>query len=320
MAQRFTFGNACLHFANAEGPRGFIWKYAMSYLLAAILMACIGYLIFRPVFTVWYDIMLEVVGGASETEIERIVTRRLTQVVGRVVLGVIAMISLFVMMWAVFEAAVQRRYVREEGFSLRLGSDEFRLMAIGLMWGVFYFITSFLALILGAFVTGLVVGITDEAAVIGIAAFIGFGAAGLLWSYFAVRLAPAAAMTIRDGSITFFRGWGATSGRFWKLLLSYILLALAFWLVSSIVSSVFGMTLVASIMSQIPRIEQFENNPAELLNILFGFNILAPIMVSVAATIIMHGLFAYVWSGPAALAAKTDPRGGGVAQAPDVFL
>ena len=36
--------------------------------------------------------------------------------------------------------------------------------------------------------------------------------------------------------------------------------------------------------------------------------------------LILQGILFYVWAGPAALAAKTDPRGGGVAQAPDVFV
>ena len=65
MDHRFSFANAMLHFAQARGPGGFIWKYALSYLIAVLLMGGLAYLLFQPLIGLFTDVLLQVARGAG---------------------------------------------------------------------------------------------------------------------------------------------------------------------------------------------------------------------------------------------------------------
>ena len=130
MDHRFSFANAMLHFAQARGPGGFIWKYALSYLIAVLLMGGLAYLLFQPLIGLFTDVLLQVARGAmTGDDVEVVITREITGMAGRIIFSYIGLLLLTALVWSMFEAAIQRRYVREEGFSIGVGADEFRLLS-----------------------------------------------------------------------------------------------------------------------------------------------------------------------------------------------
>ena len=319
MAQRFTFDNAFLHFAKADGPRGFLWKYLASYACLAISIALLGYVLFRPFLTIWFEMLVDYSSALSEAEREVILMRRVTEIAGRLVFSQLLLMLLGVLFWAVFEAALQRRYVREEGFRLRLGGDEFRLILVGLIWMICGAAASVVSLFLiGASTASLVMALDNPvggALVIMLAgSMIGF-----FWLWIVIRLAPASAMTVRDRKLSFFNAWGATRGRFWSLLGAYIILAIIVFFIVTVAYFILGTAVAASIWANMERFVAAQDNPLALFNAVMQFDILGPLILSWVGWIMLQGLIQYMWAGPAALAAKTDPRGGGVAQAPEVF-
>ncbi|MEQ8556674.1 MAG: hypothetical protein RIB03_00015 [Henriciella sp.] len=326
MATRFSFDNAFLHFAKTEGPRGFLWKYLLAYLFGALCLMAISYLLFRPLINMAMSAIFEIISaGMSEPEadqmIEALVARRATEIAGWIVMGNISMLVLGVLFWAVFEAAVQRRLVRDEGFSLQIGADEFRLMLIGLIWFGLAVTGQIVSIIFILVSTASLVYALDNPAGGAIAVLGCLALVSGIWIWIGVRLAPASAMTIRDGKIAFFDAWHATKGRFWPLFGAYVVLAIFIAVLSYFTFYVVGTSVAAAVMENIARFERAveAQNPFALLSAILHFDILAPLIGGGVFWILMQGFFFYVWAGPAALAAKTDPRGGGVAQAPDVF-
>lgn len=323
MAQRFSFDNAFLHFACADGPHGFVWKYMLTYVLATVLLVGIGFVLFRPLINIWWDVIMDVSRGMTEAEMEAILVRRMTEIIGWIIFSYILMLLLGLVFWAVFEAAIQRRYVREEGFRLGFGGDELRLLVVGLIWAVFIVVSYILSLILTGLLTGFVfAGLGaggDNSALLGSGFLASMLTSWLIWAYFAVRLSPAAAITIRDQKIAFFDAWGATRGRFWTLFGAFIVLAILIGIVWMFMYMIIGAGLGASVYANVAEIEQAQDDPVALIGALLTFDIVGTLLAGYVIMIAMQGLVLYVWAGPAALAAKTDPRGGGVAQAADVF-
>ena len=157
MDHRFSFANAMLHFAQARGPGGFIWKYALSYLIAVLLMGGLAYLLFQPLIGLFTDVLLQVARGAmTGDDVEVVITREITGMAGRIIFSYIGLLLLTALVWSMFEAAIQRRYVREEGFSIGVGADEFRLLLVAVMWVLFnivgYLASAIIAGILGAII------------------------------------------------------------------------------------------------------------------------------------------------------------------------
>ena len=284
MAQQFSFGNSVLHFARSDGPGGFLWKYLASYLAVAVCLTALSYALFQPLFGIWFSI----------------------------VFGYLLMLILGVMFWAVFEAAAQRRLVRDEGFSLRIGGDEFRLILVGLIWVGLGLAAQIFSIIFIAISTASLVYALDNPAGGAIAVLLCMALLTGLWIWIGVRLAPASAMTVRDGRVTFFDAWNVTRGRFWTLLGSYLVLAIIVVTMAALTWYFIGTGVAAAIMANIERFQTAidAENPLMLLSALMQFDILAPIIGGWMFWVMVQGLITFMWAGPAALAAKTDPRGG----------
>ena len=321
MEHRFSFANAMLHFAQARGPGGFIWKYALAYLLAVLLMGGLAYVLFQPLIGLFTNVLLQVAQEAmSGDDIEVVMTREISGMAGRIVFSYIGLLLLTALVWSMFEAAIQRRYVREEGFSIGIGADEFRLLLVALMWLLFnivgYLASAIIAAILGAVIMGLGGG---ENFALGFSFPIVFLLAAFGWLYCTIRLAPAAGLTIRDSRLQFLNAWGASRGRFLPLFFAYVFLGIIFWIVFTVLYSGGAAATFSIFMANFGSIEQIEANPAELIFFVLQGRFIASVVGIYAVLLTINGLLAYVWAGPASLAAKTDPRGGGIAQAPDVF-
>ena len=309
-----------MHFAQAEGPRGFIWRYALAYILATALMGGIAFWLFQPLLGLIWNAIFQAAQGTSESEIEAIFTREITLMVGRIVFGYIAMMLLGILFWAVFEAAIQRRYVREDGFRIGLGADEIRVFVVGLMWLVFGIVSYILTGIVAAVLMGILLSISNNWMALGIGFPAVFLASALAWAYFAVRLSPASAMTVRDRRIQFLNAWGATRGRVLPLFFAVVVLAVICWIIFMIFYTLGAAALIGTFVAVIGNPEVIEQNPARVFQFILTGQFIAPFIGFYVVILLIQGICFYIWSGPAALAAKTDLRGGGTAQAPDVVL
>ncbi|MEE2879369.1 MAG: hypothetical protein VX593_10225 [Pseudomonadota bacterium] len=321
MAHRFSFDNAVLHFARSDGPRGFVWKYLLAYLMGAICLTALGYTLFQPLFSIWFDILIEAMSGTSEAEIEAILARRTVEIVGWIVFGTLLMLGLGVLFWAVFEASVQRRLVRDEGFRIKVGADEMRLILVGLIWLGISIAAQILSLLFVSASTASIVYALDNPAGGAIAVFASMFLVAGFWIWLTVRLSPASAMTIRDRKFVFFDAWNVTKGRFWTLFLSYLVLNITISVLWFIAYAGIGSGIAAAFMANVTRFETAieSGNPLAVVSAFLQIDILAPIIGGWMFWVVLQGLFFLMWAGPASLAAKTDPRGGGTAQAPDVF-
>lgn len=157
--------------------------------------------------------------------------------------GLVGVVLLFelgflVLMAAIFAAAVRATASPEsDRFAfLRLGMDELRLLALGvLLW-----IGSVVAVLVFAIVAVILVGLLVWAmgpAALALAAILYVVALGAgLWV--TVRLSLAGALTVLRGRIVLGEAWRATRGRFWTLFGAYLVIWLVFMAVTLVMLAV----------------------------------------------------------------------------------
>ena len=263
----FSFGLALMHFARTAGPRGFVWKYVLAFL--AVEFAVIMLLLVLHNSTV--------VAAAPDTLGDPV----LAAAVLAYALGgaVYLVLPLSLLVYAVFEAAALRRYIRREGFRLRLGRDELRLFVVLLIW------VAFLALAVVVF-SFLAIPLVGESETL-IAALSTLGV--LAYLYLASRFSPAAALTIRDRRIRFFQAWRVTEGKKGWLLMSVY----ALWFVVGAVAYVAVFSVLVSVLEP-----SSPDSPAA--------SGLAASLAILLLTLAASAAFLYIWAGPAALAARAD--------------
>lgn len=138
---------------------------------------------------------------------------------------------LFLLSGAVLSAAVARAVLRPEQSAwgyLRLGKDEFRVLAVSIAMGLILGVLGGAGFTIVSLLFAM--GISSGQAILFLAALISALSviAGLLW--LGVRLSLAVPMTLDRGRITLFESFRATKGRFWPLL---------------------GMTLIVAIMTMV---------------------------------------------------------------------
>ena len=140
---------------------------------------------------------------------------------------------LFFVVVVVLFAAAMRAVLRPEapGFAyLRLGMDELRLLGLGIVLAVGFYIAFLIVFLLLALVVGLIAGISHSvgvAVVLGVAAFVAlFGATFFLQ----VRLSLSFPLTLLRGRIIVGEAWRLSQGRFWTLFGGYLVV----WLVNMV--------------------------------------------------------------------------------------
>jgi len=295
--REFSFGNAMLHFARTDGPPGFVWKFVLSYGFGLILF-------FVAYAMVFGGTAFALMSAQGDPEVA---VSALEGNIGIIALAYVLILPLMLLFYAVFEAAFQRRYLRSDGFKLRLGGDEWRLFVVYLIWFAFYILLYVFAIALVAGFGGGLAGVNENPAGIGIGLTLAVLVAMGAWIYFAVRFSPAAALTIRDRAIRFQSAWRVTRGRFWTMLGVYLLMLVAAMVVYLIVLAVFGLVFAGMMAAagggDDPSVAFGAfSNPATLISVgliyLLGF--------------FATGWFMFVWGGPAALAARTDPDHAGM--------
>lgn len=228
--------------------------------------------------------------------------------------------------WSVFTAAGLRRYVRDEDFRLGLGMDEIRIMGVGVLWYLLMAVLYFLPFLI---IGGSIWGIVAEAIVNGdsmtpaqedaLAMKIGGSVAGAfglmiilfpLYVFLATRLSPAFALTIKKRKFAFFDAWNVSRGRFWPILGAFVILAIGGSMVVGIIDQIFQMILM------IPLMGVFENMDAETIEsgedfarIFLRPGILIPLGIYMFLVTALRFALNHAAHGPAAYAARHDPRG-----------
>jgi hypothetical protein len=216
--------------------------------------------------------------------------------------------------WAMFEAASQRRFVRGDRFSLGLGMDELRLMWVSLLFGLMGLVIFAIPLIImGNGFLSLIASSNgalseDEIAARVLPSIFGGLSAMVLfffvYTFFATRLAPCFGLTIKERKARFLDAWNVSRGRFWPILGAFLILAIAGSIVTQIVQSMAQFALIPALAtldttSEVPDFSTFTSPGFLISAAVAGFIIIA-----------IQGLYLHVIAAPAAFAARQDPRGG----------
>lgn len=290
---QFSFGNAFMHFRRTGAPAGFAWKYILSYCGATILLFGFVGVLFGSVFAAFVSTSL----AGDQDGAEAVILDNLGA------LGLIygLLIPLSLLFYAIFEACYQRRYVRADGFKLRIGGDELRLMVVYLIWIAFVLVMYLLAI-------AIIVG-AAQMGELGI--FVGSIISTAAWLYFAVRLSAAASLTIRDQKIRFLASWRVTKGRFWVMFGAYLTWLAAFFLAYFVIT-----LLSVSVLAGLIGANGFQGGGG--VEALGAAAIIIGIVFYIALLSLVAYLY-YIWAGPAALAARTDPDYAGYDDLSSVF-
>ena len=320
MARPFSFDNAAFHFARTDGPPGFLPKYLAAFAVGVIVIAVVSFFALQPLFAAYAEMFAMMAQGASERQIENALSDALIINFGRISLGYLLMMLVYAGFWSMMESAVLRRYVREEGFSIRWGADEWRMLAIGLIWMV-TFIAAYIALVLGVLILVAPLGgfVSDSGgALIGMWLFIVTVSLLFVWIYIAVKLSPAGAMTIRDEKVTFFGAWGASKGRFWPMFGAFVVLGLILY-IGIIVLYMLGAFAVFGTLINGIDVNDGQADPEQVMALFTSPGVFVPVGLLYFAMLLYQGFWQYAWAGIPALVATTDPRTGGMHDAANTF-
>ena len=301
-ALEFSFGNAVGHFQKTGGPKGFLWKFALTYALFAIIVQGLSLYLMAPIYAAAFDpLVMEDPDMMDQIMLENM---------GRVLLGYLVSFVFGILMRILFEAASQRRYMRADGFSLKLGGDEGRLLVVGLFWlGLviaLYIAFAVIMLVLVALVGAMsAIGGGDGMMIIAsLLTFVLVVALSLVAIWVCVRFSPAAALTIRDRKIRFGSAWRVTKGRVWTLIGSWLVLGL---IMMAILIALYIVFAVLAVLSLMPAIQSGADDPAEIMAAFASPTFLIPAILFGLVYMMLAGGMMHVFGGPAALAARTDP-------------
>ena len=308
--EKFSFNSALMHFNNARGPSGFTWKFAAAYALVYLVLLAIFGGLWAALFGATYWELT--VNPTASPDLGPLLA---------MIFGSLLFVPAFLIFWAVFESAALRRYVRAEGFSLKFGADEFRMIGVILLWMVFgilaYIVSG--AIFFGAF--GALVYFAQDnlpITILGGIVMVALGIAiGCFFLYWAVRLSPAGAVSIRDKKLKFLSAKSATKGRFWPMFGAFVIVYLVIYAAQFVLQMVimgvsFGVAFSNPDVIEGDDFEAFLSlflNPVTLtLSIVLGLAYLA-----------FNAMVHYAWAGIPARAAVTDPTWGGDLSTADTF-
>jgi hypothetical protein len=179
-----------------------------------------------------------------------------------------AILPFVVLFWSVLTCAVYRVILRPEqvGFGrLRLGADEFRMMAVTVGLWLLVIVTAFFSALFVSFGEIMASGAGPLAGFLGnLVSLAAFGLTVFVW----VRLSLAGPATFETGQIHLFQSWGLTRGHFWRMAAAYglavILAGVVFLLALVIFTATAGVFLAMSGRPLSDIASAFEPNAASL--------------------------------------------------------
>ena len=310
--EHFSFDTAFRHFLNGKGPRGFMWKYILTYSLAL----GAGYIVFFALFfsgmTGQMTNLIKLESSQQEPELQDIFGFILP-----FLLTIPLTMAFTLVFMSVFESMAQRFYIRGEGLSLRLGADELRVAAVFCIWSVLWLALTLaimgvsLALIAPALIEALNSPTSappdiDPGPILLI--FPLTIITGLVACFIGVRLSPAAAMTIRDRKVRFFSAWGATKGRFWPMVGAFLVIYMIGYAIMMGAQIVTMPVMMGVMMSQGDRFVGMTEPDPEAL-----FSAISPMIFIMFGVMSLFGAVSsafmqYGFAGVTSKAALTDPN------------
>tara|TARA_R100000365_G_C2746744_1_gene76137 strand:- start:450 stop:1433 length:984 start_codon:yes stop_codon:yes gene_type:complete len=315
VVNRFTFDGALASPLRAAHANSFPWLFGVSY--AAVTSLGILLLIFlsKDSFAAFAD-AIEMLDQMDPDQVELFTFLRM-------ILGSFAPLFPWIVLgsfgawviWSVFQAASQRRYVRDERFFLRFGGDELRMMVVSLLWNVLQLVFTFVPIIifLGGMldVVALILSGDDDPRLVGrVMTTMLMG--GFLWLilfiayvFFATRLAPCFALTIKERRICFFDAWNVSRGRFWPILGAYLIWSIGGGMVVSVIDQILQIPMGMLMMPHLDSLQTGE----ELMTLVMSAGFLIPLFIYAFLRMFAAGLLMHAVAGPAAFAARHDPRG-----------
>ncbi len=312
MARRFTFDGALMFGFRAAHAKSFPWKFALAFaVVSTALTALLAWLAKDAIFGFMDTVeQLDRAGADDPAQVFSVIFNLFAGLLPWFLLGALA--SLVV--WAMFMAATQRRYIRDEAFSIRFGPDEFRMMVVGIVWylgmSLMYVLPGLIMLPMFGMVADFANGDISEnemaAFVLGRISIVALMFLVLFPAYvfFATRFSPVFAMTVKEGRIAFGDAWIVSRGRFWPILGGHLIIAIVGGLVVSFTSSIVQMAVTPAFMGSVIQVED-----ASELRSIFTPALIVALLVYSFIRYFLSGLLMHFVQGPAAFAARHDPRG-----------
>ena len=312
MASRFTFDGALMFGFRAAHAKSFPWKFALAFaVVSTVLTALFAWLTKDAIFGFMDAVeQLDSVGADDPAQVFSVFFSLFGGLLPWIVLGSLA--SLVV--WAMFMAATQRRYIRDEAFSIRFGPDELRIMAVGVVWylgvSLMYLLPSLVMLPMFGIVSDFANGDISEnemvAFMLGRMSIVAlmFLVMFPVYVFFATRFSPVFAMTVKEGRIAFGDAWIVSRGRFWPILGAFLILAIVGGMAVGFAGSIAQMLVTPAFMGSVSRVEDSSE-----LRSLFTPTLTIALLLYAFIRYFLSGLLMHFVQGPAAFAARHDPRG-----------
>lgn len=313
MAKGFSFDGALMFPYRAAHLGSFLWKYALAFALVGSALTALFLYLVRDVLFGIFDAVEQL--ESSGTDDLDLIFDTLLRSLGPLVPWLVLSILVSWVVWAMFATASQRRYIRNEDFHLAFGADELRMMGAGAIWYTAQSLVSIVPLVVMAPVFTSIFAV--ERGDISEDAFFSlmFSRMGILlllmllflpfYIFFATRFSPIFAITVKERKIDFAGAWIASRGRFWQILGAYFIISIVGGMVVGFIASLAQMVLMPAMM----------NNPVLMQDVpdiraMFTPAMIIAMMIYLFIRYFASGLLMHVVDGPAAFAARHDPRGG----------
>lgn len=313
MPDRFSFDGGLMFAFRAADSKRFPWIFALAFGFANTGAAALLWILSQgELFSALR--MLEALEGMPEPETPDMVLQILWRIFEPLVPYLVLGVAISWAIWAMFETASQRRYMHDEGFYLRFGLDEINMMIVGLFWfllqaillsGPFLmFFSTLLEMFQGADT------ISNEEFAQRMLGTVGQILLMLLvlvpvYVFLATRLSACFALTVREGEIRFLDAWNVTNGRFWPILGGYVIIVIVGSIAISIAEQVLQFTLLPVVARGLDDVD----SAGEFMRLVSSPSVVTVLAIYTFIRTSLSGLLMHVADGPAALAARYDPRG-----------
>ncbi|MEZ5998313.1 MAG: hypothetical protein R3B98_06430 [Hyphomonas sp.] len=314
MANGFSFDGALMNGFRAAHARTFPWAFAFAYAVICTGLMVAFFFIARGPLTKFFE-AAEALEGRPTPDDPMAEIGALLGVLSPLTPWVVAALLISWAIWAMFETASQRRYIRDEKFTLGFGEDELRMMGTGFFWflmqAIVFAIPALAGFSMFAALSEVANGTMSEQAFESeVLQTVGLVMLSMLilfplYIFLATRFSPSFGLTLKDRKVAFFDGWRVSRGRFWPILGAFVIVTFVAGIVSYIVSMMAQVAMMPALLSsnfitdEVPDIEEF-----------FTPAVFFAIVAYMFVRYFMAGLVMHFSAGPAAFAARHDPRGG----------
>mgnify|MGYP003639840077 CR=1 FL=1 len=311
---QFDIGEGMFFFFRRVGekPMGALWLAFCQALVGAALVA-LTLMLMGPVFINIFE-MAELDSSGAMTDAE--ITERMFSIIGPM-LAVMPLIGVGgIVIALMFQGAWLRFLVRGEiaaGIPFRLGSDEFRLLGVNLLYIVIAF-AGYIGLVIAMVVVGGAAALVFAGAdgsiggglVGGLIAFVGALVIACVLVMVCIRLATAPGLTIRDRKLRFFESWSASNGVFWHMALSYLVVLGLILVLGSILSFLVQLVFLGALMPALAQLSAVSNEMsgadveqvfAQILTTISNPAVATGLIIGMTLSYLLQIVFEGMWHG-----------------------